>query len=394
MDVLESNTTGNFNTGAGFVALAHNTTGGFNTAVGGGALQFNTSGGLNTAIGANALNENSTGTKNTAIGQGALLGNNGDNNTANGFEALIFNSTGSNNTASGTCALESNTTGSNNLANGFSALFRNTTGNNNMATGANALFANTTGFFNMANGSFAMVHNSTGNFNVAEGLNALFSNTTGSSNIAIGTNAGGDLTTGNGNIDIGNRGLAGESRTIRLGTSGTQTNVFIAGVNGVAVPGGVGVIIDANGHFGTVVSSARFKKDIKPMDKASEAIFSLKPVTFHYKNDNESIPQFGLVAEEVENIDPDLVARGSGGKTYGVRYEAVNAMLLNEFLKEHRKMEAQVQINREQETTIKELKSALGEQQKQISALTWQVQKVSASLETGKSTLRLANNTP
>jgi hypothetical protein len=244
-------------------------------------------------------------------------------------------------------------------------MFNNTTGVNNMATGTQALYSNTTGFYNMANGGSALFHNTTGNYNVAEGLNALFGNTTGGSNIAIGTNAGNNLTTGNANIDIGNVGVAGEARTIRLGTQGTQTNAYIAGINGVAVAGGVGVMIDNNGHLGTVVSSARFKEEIKPMDKASEVILSLKPVTFRYKKelDPKGIAQFGLVAEEVEKVNPDLVARDEEGKPYTVRYEAVNAMLLNEFVKEHRKVERLV---------------------KQVEALTAGLQKVSAQLELGR----------
>ena len=237
-----------------------------------------------------------------------------------------------------------------------------------MATGTNALFSSTTGFFNMANGSSAMFRNTTGNYNVAEGLNALYSNTTGSNNIAIGINAGGDLTTGSGNIDIGNRGIAGESRNIRIGTKGSQTNTFIAGISGVTVAGGVGVIVDTNGHLGTVVSSKRFKEEIKPMDKASEAILSLQPVTFRYKHelDPNDIPQFGLVAEEVEKVNPDLVARDEQGKAYTVRYEAVNAMLLNEFLKEHRKVEEQATDIAQLKSTVRTLTAALNEQVAQI----------------------------
>ena len=276
----------------------------------------------------------------------------------------------------------------------------NTTGVNNMATGTNALFSSTTGFFNMANGSSAMFRNTTGNYNVAEGLNALYSNTTGSNNIAIGINAGGDLTTGSGNIDIGNRGIAGESRNIRIGTKGSQTNTFIAGISGVAVAGGVGVIVDTNGHLGTVVSSKRFKEEIKPMDKASEAILSLEPVTFRYKHelDPNDIPQFGLVAEEVEKVNPDLVARDEQGKAYTVRYEAVNAMLLNEFLKEHRKVEEQSHKDLEQQASIARLESTVAQQQEQIKALAaslkeqaLQIQKVSAQLSLQKPGARLAD---
>jgi hypothetical protein len=224
----------------------------------------------------------------------------------------------------------------------------------------------------VANGAGAMLFNTSGNYNVADGLNALYSNTTGSSNIAVGISAGGDLTTGSYNIDIGNRGVAGESRTIRIGARGIQANTYIAGISGVAVAGGVNVIIDSNGHLGTVVSSTQFKDEIKPIDKASEAILSLKPVTFRYKKelDPSGIAQFGLVPEEVEKVNPDLVARDEAGKAYTVRYEAVNAMLLNEFLKEHRKVEQ----------LTKDFESKLAEQQKQIEALTAGLQKVSSQL--------------
>jgi hypothetical protein len=209
------------------------------------------------------------------------------------------------------------------------------------------------------------------------------SNTTGSFNIALGAEAGGNLTTGSSNIDIGNRGVAGETNTIRIGTREKHTNTFIAGISGVTVAGGVGVIVDSKGHLGTVVSSERFKDEVKPMDRASEAILALKPVTFRYKQelDPDGIPQFGLVAEDVEKVNPALVARDNEGKPYSVRYEAVNAMLLNEFLKAHRKIE-------EQEVTIAQLKAELqatvAHQQKQIKALTAGLQKVSAQLELNK----------
>src|SRR5262249_49793550 len=199
-------------------------------------------------------------------------------------------------------------------------------------------------------------------------------NTTGSGNIALGDSAGINLTTGKNNIDIGNAGVAGEANKIRIGATGVQKATFIAGISGVTVPAGVGVIVGTDGKLGTVVSSERFKAEIKSMDKASEAILALKPVTFLYKHelDPEGIPQFGLVAEEVEKVNPDLVARDDQGKPYTVRYEAVNAMLLNEFLKEHRTVQ-------EQKAIIAELKqdfqSRLAHQQKQIEALTAGLQK-------------------
>src|SRR5204862_2600343 len=180
---------------------------------------------------------------------------------------------------------------------------------------------NTTGTAHTGAGFQALYSNTSGNSNTALGNNTLFSNTSGSNNIAVGDSAGTFLTTGSNNIDIGNKGVAGESKTIRIGKSGTQTKTFIAGISGATVASGVGVIVGSNGQLGTVVSSERFKNAIKPMDKTSEAILALKPVTFRYKHDldPESIPQFGLVAEQVENVNPDLVARDEDGKTYTVR---------------------------------------------------------------------------
>jgi uncharacterized coiled-coil protein SlyX len=290
------------------------------------------------------------------------------------------------NTAEGEDALFSLTTGIGNTANGRSALQSNITGFHNTADGFQALFHNTTGGFNTANGNVALSSNSTGDSNTAEGFDALFNNTTGSNNIALGVIAGFNLTTGNNNIDIGNLGVAGEANTIRIGKKETHMATFIAGISGKTASGGVAVYVNANGKLGTTVSSARYKEGIKPMDKASEAIHALKPVTFRYKQelDPEGIPQFGLVTEEVEKVNPDLVARDDQGKVYTVRYEAVNAMLLNEFLKAHRKMQ-------EQEATITELKSTVAQQQKgmEVFAATLkeqasQIQKVSAQVEMSK----------
>ena len=313
----------------------------------------------------------------TFLGEGAL-GNNlaGYSDTATGAYALISNTTGSYNTATGFSALSDNTTGGENTAIGAYALLRNTTGFFNTASGNGALLANTTGGNNTANGYSALFYNTTGGSNTAEGYQALRNSTTGSNNIALGKGAGSNLTTGSNNIEIGSAGVAAEANTIRLGTAGTQQATYIAGISGTTVAGGVGVIIDTNGHLGTVVSSERFKDNIKPMDKASEAILALKPVTFRYKHDldPDGIPQFGLVAEEVEKVNPDLVARDDHGQPYTVRYEAVNAMLLNEFLKEHRKVEQQ----------RKDFEAALAKQQRQIEALTAGLQKVSAQLATGR----------
>jgi endosialidase-like protein len=379
-NALFSLTTGTANTALGFDALYHNKTGASNTATGYEALLSNTVGNYNTAQGVDALSHNTMGGSNTANGFQALFNNTtGGKNTANGFQALLSNSTGSNNTANGYLALIRNTIGHDNTANGYTALFSNITGNANTANGNAALISNTIGSDNLATGYQALMSNTTGSYNTAAGVNALDSNTTGSSNIALGLNAGFNLTTGSNNIDIGNVGVAGESNTIRIGDAGTQTATYIAGIASAMVTGLAVYIDTSSGQLGVAPSSQRFKADIKPMDKASEAILALKPVTFRYKPelDPDGIPQFGLVAEEVEKVNPDLVARDAKGEPYTVRYEAVNAMLLNEFLKEHRTVQELKSTAAKQEATIVQ-------QQKEIEALTTGLQKVSAQLELRK----------
>jgi hypothetical protein len=350
---LQNLTTGPANTAVGWFSLGSVTTGSFNTATGAGTLLFNTADD-NTAFGAVALLNNSSGTGNTATGAAALLNNtSGGGNTANGVSALQSNTGGIENTATGADALSMNTTGSANTATGTEALF-GTTGNNNTGAGAGALAANFTG-----------------NGNTAIGRSAL-AITTGSGNTALGTNAGSALTSGNLNIDIGADviGVAGESNTIRIGANLDETPgasaCHIGGIYNQSVDPGTAssMAIDASGKLGTVVSSRRFKHDIKPMDKASEAILALKPVTFHYKSDAKNTPCFGLIAEEVAGVNPDLVVRNKNGEIWSVRYDQVNAMLLNEFLKARRQIDAQ---------------------QKQIDALTAGLQKVSAQLELRKS---------
>ena len=401
-DALISNTTGGSNVGIGTNALMSNTIGSSNTASGIETLFSNISGDANTATGALALYNNTTGNDNTANGYAALFSNtSGIDNTANGFQALIFNTIGSDNTANGFKALFSNTMGSDNAANGVFALFSNTTGSDNTADGFRALSNNTTGSNNTATGHRALHHNRTGKNNTANGNDALFNNT-GSSNIALGFQAGKDLTTGSHNIDIGSTGLQAESNTIRVGTVGTQTATYIAGISGATVPTGVAVIIDGSGHLGTTISSERFKDAIKPMNKASEAILALKPVTFRYKHelDPPGIPQFGLVAEEVAKVNPDLVARDADGKPYTVRYEAVNAMLLNEFLKEHRKVrELKDNFQAAIAQQRNDFQSAIAQQQKEIKALTAtvkeqaaQIQKVSAHLDVSKTAPQIVLN--
>jgi Chaperone of endosialidase len=354
---------------------------GGNTAEGQNALFSLTTGTHNTAVGLFSLRNVTDGSFNTALGAGTLLSNTGSENTAIGAGALLSNTTGDNNTANGESALFYNTTGIRNTAVGAQALLNNTTASNNTAIGVNALQSNTSGNTNTASGVEALQRNNTGSKNTATGVHALRNNTTGSFNIALGEKAGINLTTGDNNIDIGYNvsGTTGESGTIRIGDPNVQGATFIAGISGATVPGGAPVVVDTSGHLGTIVSSVRFKDEIAPMDRLSEAIFALKPVTFRYKKvlDPQRIPQFGLVAEDVEKISPDLVARGAKGEVYTVRYEAVNAMLLNEFLKEHKKVE-------QQQATINSLEASIAKQQKQIEALTVGFQKVSAQLEMNK----------
>ena len=403
---LQSNTTGINNTANGIFALNSNTTGDQNTATGFEALSSNTTGSENTATGTFALIRNTTGIFNTAIGEGALSSNTtASNNTASGFQALSFNTTGSNNTANGVNALFGNNA-DNNTGTGGNALSSNTTGTQNTATGVDALESNKIGNYNTATGVLALTHNTSGSNNVASGVNALYTNqrgrdntaegfqalknNTGSSNIAMGSSAGVNLTTGSNNIDIGNQGVAGDSNTIRIGghtpNFGFQTATFIAGIHGVAVTGSA-VVVNSSGQLGTAPSSERFKEAIKPMDKASEAILALKPVTFRYKQelDPNGIPQFGLIAEEVEKINPDLVVRGEDGKIMTVRYEAVNAMLLNEFLKEHRTVQELRELAAKQQALA-------AQQQKQIEALAATVQKVSDQVALGKPAPQLVAN--
>jgi endosialidase-like protein len=326
---------------------------GANTAEGQNALFSLTTGLYNTAIGFFSLEAVKTGNFNTAVGAGALFANTGFENTATGSGALL-----------------SNTIGDNNTANGESALFKNSTGSANTAVGSEALLNNTTGLFNTAHGSAALFSNSSGSRNTAMGLNALSSNTTGQDNIAVGFGAGLNVITAHDTICIGN--------------SGTDVNntCFIGQIFGVtpALNDAVPVVIDSAGQLGTLGSARRLKKEIKSMDKASEAILALKPVMFQYKSDTNGRPQFGLIAEEVAEINPDLVIRDKDGKVYTVRYDAVNAMLLNEFLKEHRKVE-------KLETTVASLVSTVKEQADQI-------RQVRSQVGINKPTMKVVSRTP
>ena len=301
----------------------------------------------------------------------------GANNTASGVFALFDNTTGDSNTATGLSALGDNTTGSFNTtggfntANGTTALISNTTGGGNVATGFQALHNNTIGGANTAIGGTALQSNTTGGGNTAIGNGALFNNTTGDSNTALGISAGSGVTTGTNVICIGSDG------------ANVNNSCFIGNIHGVttAINDAIPVVIDSAGQLGTMSSSYRFKKDIATMEKSSEAILSLRPVTFHYKADSKSTPQFGLIAEEVAKVNPDLVVRDKKDEIYTVRYDAVNAMLLNEFLKEHRKIqELEATVAKQQ----RDFQATATHQQKQIEALTAGLQKVSVQLEASK----------
>ncbi len=436
---LLSLTSGTFNTAVGLFSLLSNTEGSFNTAIGAGTLLSNTADTVdNTAIGGGALLSNTFGSSNTATGAFALFNNTeGSTNTAVGDTALFSNTTGAENTATGFLALSSNTTGSSNTATGEGALSSNTSSGNNTAVGANALRTNSTGSTNTATGSEALINNTIGSSNTAIGHTALASNTTNSlntavgaaalasnsgfNNIALGAGAGANLTTGDSNIDIANPGVAGESNTIRIGLEGTQTGTFIAGIRDQQVGNDlVPVQIDSFGKLGTTVSSRRFKRDIKPMGHVSEAILALKPVTFRYKSDAAStVPQFGLIAEEVAEVNPDLVVRDKNGEIYSVRYDAVNAMLLNEFLKEHKNVQELKSTAATQDATIaglkstvarqearsaqqeKDFRSASAQQQKRMELLTTkleeqaaQIQRVSAHIRISRPGLKTVLNNP
>jgi hypothetical protein len=338
---------------------------GQNTAEGQNALLSLTTGTNNTAVGWFSLQTLTTGQYNTAIGAGALAVNTGNLNTATGAAALWRNTSGASNTANGFAALFSNTTGGGNTANGYQALDSNTEGNGNTANGVQALANNTTGSYNTANGTFALIH------------------TTGNSNTALGDSAGGSLTTGNGNVCIGADvfGVAGESNTTRI------RNIYSSMANGRAV------YVNSDSKIGTLVSSRQFKEEIKPMDKASEVLFALKPVSFRYKKEFDAgrAPMFGLIAEDVEQVDPDLVSRNEKGEVETVRYEQINAMLLNEFLKEHRKVEK----------LTKDFDATFAHQQKEIQALTAklkeqaaQIQNVSAQVEISNPKTKVVLNNP
>jgi len=346
--------------------------------------------GSNNGEGIGVLVSRNTGVWNTGTGFEALNHlTSGNQNTATGLRALFSDTNGSFNTATGLYALYRNTTGWYNSAVGAYALVNNTIGNYNTANGVQALQSNRSGDGNTANGAAALLRNTYGGFNTANGYLALVNNTTGFNNTALGINAGSGITTANNVIAIGTAG------------ANVSNSCFIGHIRGVttAVPDAIPVLVDSAGQLGTVSSSARFKKEIKPMDSASESILALKPVTFHYKSDASGTPQFGLIAEEVAEVYADLVVRDKEGKPYTVRYDAVNAMLVNEFLKEHCTVQELKSTAARQEANAAKQEATIARQQKQIEALVatvkeqaTQIQKVSAQLDVRRPALQTALN--
>jgi hypothetical protein len=348
MDALYNNKTGNGNTAAGSHALFANT-GSYNTAVGLDALYYNT-GSYNTGMGFTALNNNATGTQNSAFGWGAMgQGTTGSYNTAVGGLALLWN-TGDGNTALGNSALAQNRLGSNNAASGYYALASNTTGNSNTALGYYSLYANTIG-----------------GENVAIGQNALGSNVSGGNNIAIGTMSGYDIT-GVNNIDIGSMGASGENGIIRIGTPATHTKVFIAGIESTKITGNA-VYVTASGELGVLASSERYKTAITPMDVSDEKIARLRPVTFHLKSDPGGAVQYGLIAEEVNKLYPELVIHDQAGQIQGVRYDELAPMLLNVVQRQQRRIHVAETVLAAQASDLRALKTQLADLTKRTDSL-------------------------
>jgi hypothetical protein len=354
---------------------------GENTAEGQDALLRLTTGTRNMATGAGALSSNTTGNDNTASGAGALFSNTtGSYNTAIGALTLRQNTTGRDNTATGVNALDFNTIGTFNTANGRTALYSNTTGSDNTAIGGAALYSNATGINNTAVGFVALNLND-GSNNTAIGNHALWQNRTGSGNVALGFQAGQNVTMGSGNVYIG---------TGMEGIAGEDNHTYIRNINGTTVSGAGTDTVTVNlttGLLGHLSSSRRYKDDIKPMNDASEGLYRLKPVTYRYKEeiDRSQTPAFGLIAEDVAEVNPALVARNVKGQAESIHYEMINAMLLNEFLKEHKAFV-------EERSKVQELEANAARQQKQIETLMGGLQKVSAQLELNKAAPQTVKN--
>ena len=355
--------------------------------------------GNNTAEGTSALSNLTSGISNTALGYQALYSENtGNYNTANGAQAMQDNR-GVQNTVTGSSALLSNINGSYNTVDGYNALYGNCS--NNTAIGLRALSANSTGTENTAVGVSALANTTKGSHRTAIGFEALMTDGRGqNNNIGLGYEAGVDVGGWLHHIEIGNPGRFADNYTTRIGDG--QFLTFIAGISGTAVAGNT-VVVNANGQLGTATSSARFKKEINPMDKSSEAILGLKPVSFQYKSDPTATRRFGLIAEEVAKVNPDLVIRDREGEIYSVRYEAVNAMLLNEFIKQHKAFLEQQRKVQEQQAAITQLSSTVAQQQKDFQAIVEQltkraheqasqIQKVSAQLAANSQAPQMVSN--
>jgi len=391
---------GHLNTAAGYYALSINGSGFQNTAIGTYALQSNTGGEDNTAAGALALSGNGMGHDNTAVGTEALLANStGDDNTSVGSFSLASNTTGSDNTAVGQGslfanstgagdsaigygALSSNSTGTNNTAAGTNSLDANTTGNNNTGLGASSLAASTTGGDNTAVGGAAMAHNVSGSNNVAVGNNALKNDSAGNDNIAVGFDAGDNLQ-GSNNIAIGNTGSATDSGVVRIGTPGTQTALYLAGVATTHVTG-ASVIVTASGQLGVLASSERYKTDIESLSSSTEKLSRLRPVSFHLTSEPTGPVQYGLIAEEVDKVYPELVIRDDKGAVQGVRYDELAPMLLAVMKRQQATIESQAKHAANQDAEMLALK--LEEEQKvsaqdaEIAQLKQQLAEIRAAL--------------
>ncbi len=369
----ESTNSGVYDTAAGFNAAFNNTTGNDNTAFGYQTLYSNGSGGGNTGVGSHAL-YHSIASGNTALGGYALYtSTSGLDNTALGYAALYTSHNGEDNTAVGFQALYTNggagTDGNYNTALGALALFGNESGNNNVAAGYDALGTNTIGTGNAAVGYEAMHVNKSGADNSAVGTKALFALTSGGHNVALGFEAGLNLKTGSNDIDIGSPGgTSSESGAIRIGTLGTHTTAYLQGVYGVGTSA-TPVFVDSSGQLTAPLSSERFKTDVVTMGEATQKLGELRPVTFHYKTDANGTTQYGLVAEEVAQVYPELVIRGPEGRVDGVRYDQLAPMLLNEVQKE-RQRRGVLEIHlAAQEVTIRAQAQALQGQMAQLEEL-------------------------
>jgi trimeric autotransporter adhesin len=379
-EAMQSNTTGQWNTGIGSEALQFNTTGTANTGLGYNALNMNTFGEYNTGCGFATLQANTIGSYNTAHGSGALYSNTtGNNNTSSGFNALALNTSGSENTTVGYESLYSNTVGSFNTAHGYYSLFANTTGSYTTAVGSYSLQSNTTGGYNTGFGAYALNANTTGSGNTAFGYaglrstttgsenigfgyQSLYQNATGSNNIAMGYRGGYNLLHGSNNIEIGNVGVEADNDVIRIGTQGTQTTTYLAGVSDAKITGAA-VYVTSSGQLGVLASSERYKTAIAPLGSDTEKLMQLRPVSFHLKTDPKGAVQYGLIAEEVDKVYPELVIRDDSGKVQGVRYDELAPMLLNEVQKQQRTIAAQNAHAAAQDAEIRDLKKMVAETQ-------------------------------